>query len=69
MRHRRGWMGEELNSRAVELLARVLSWRIEGLKLRTFLEDRGAVDLHEGLVAVFIFLAVTHDGEVSSSAS
>lgn len=66
MRHRRGWIGELLKSRAV----RQFSFNVgevdgEGnWSRRTFLEDLGAVHLHQPEVRVFVLFAVTHVGHL-----
>lgn len=65
IRHRRGEIGEELNRRAKSLMSIKLRRRS---RRRTFLEDRGPVDLHDRLFSVLVLFAVTHrDGVVDPS--
>jgi hypothetical protein len=65
IRHRRGWIGELLKSRAV----RRFSWIVGGTRLLhqawlTFLEDLGSVHLDQAQVGIFVLLPVTHLGRL-----
>jgi hypothetical protein len=61
VRHRRGEMGEELNSRARVHIRFVQDSWWGGQQWCTILKDRGAVQLEEaGMIGIFIFLSVTH---------
>lgn len=57
IRHRRGEMGEELKRRAASPQSVKLH---PYAQCRTFLEDRGSVDLDNCLLSVFVPFAVTH---------
>ena len=58
VRHLRGEMGEELNSRAVALLAALVDVLYTPI---TFLKYRSPVYLQKGLIGVFVLLSVIHD--------
>jgi hypothetical protein len=65
MRHRRGWIGELLKSRAVQLFSLTVGEKVKGnCKRRTFLENLGSIHLDQPEVRVFILFAVTHVGQL-----
>ena len=68
IRHFRGDTGDVLNTRAIqECQPEVVDWGDDGrrgsFRVLTLLEDRGAVDLDDG-VFIFVLLVVSHDARV-----